>query len=107
MSSPTNEQVIGDKAIVTNLLFASGIGITLFITYCVIRKFFRGVYSSNLTSPDRPKFKAEDGHISWIRTTWRTEDTKTLALIGLEAYVFLEALWLLFVIVATIIIPVL
>ena len=103
----TREQEIGDKAIATNLLFATGVGVLLFIVYCLIRKFFKGVYSSNLNSPDRPKFKAEDGHFSWIRTTWKTEDTKTLALIGLEAYVFLESLWLLFVIVATIIVPVL
>jgi calcium permeable stress-gated cation channel len=105
MSNNTTEQEIGDKAIINNLVFATGVGVSLFLVYCLIRKFFRGVYSSNLTSPDRPKFKTEDGHFSWIRTTWKTEDTKTLALIGLEGYIFLESLWLLFVIISTIIVP--
>ena len=94
---------IGDKGILSNLLFAPGIGVALFFLYCVIRPLFKGVYSSNLHSPDRPRLKLEDGRFSWMRSTWHTTDSQLLAMVGLEAYVFIQALKLMAGIVVVIV----
>ena len=46
----SEEDNIGDKGILSNLMFATGTGSLLFLGYCLVRTLFKGVYSSNLHS---------------------------------------------------------
>lgn len=95
-----------DGAIKANLLFSISISILLFIIYCFFKSRLKGIYTPNLIGKRRkslPMVKA--GYFSWIWTVLTLSDDNLLPLIGLDAYVFVQSLKMLFLVMCCLVLP--
>ncbi|KAF2112413.1 hypothetical protein BDV96DRAFT_498185 [Lophiotrema nucula] len=67
------------------------LGIVAFLTFCVLRPRWKGLYAARKKQSNRATALPElpDGLVNWILPLWRITEEQVLASAGLDAYVYL------------------
>lgn len=99
-----------DSAIVMNILFQGGVTLGTLLVYLVFRKRASWLYSPNIRNRPRHPCYGYTGTLSWIIPVLTVKDTVLLSIIGLDAFMMLQTLKLLYrilLILSIVVVPVL
>lgn len=74
------------------IVFSITLGIGAFLTFCVLRPRWNGLYAARKKNQDGSTTLPElpDSFFGWIVPLWKITDQQVLASAGLDAYVFLK-----------------
>lgn len=86
-----------DKALFTNGVIQFTSLIILIIVYLIFRRKAPWVYYSNIKNrPSHPCYQENVGPLSWINPLITTKDTELLAIVGLDGFMLLQTIKLLY-----------
>lgn len=94
---PEQSFYTADKEIVSNALLQIPVALGMMVLFLVFRKRAPWLYYPNVrNTPSHPAHAAGTGLLSWIKPVITVSDTKLLGLLGLDGFMFLQTIKLLF-----------
>ncbi|KAI5168600.1 calcium permeable stress-gated cation channel [Pancytospora epiphaga] len=86
-----------DAEIVSNCALQIPLAVIMMLAFLFCRRRAPWVYFPNVrNTPSHPAYSAGDGIFSWVKPVFTVEDTKLLSLIGLDGFMFLQTIKLLY-----------
>ncbi|ORZ21952.1 late exocytosis, associated with Golgi transport-domain-containing protein [Lobosporangium transversale] len=82
------------KAFTSSLAFNSGIGIAIFVAFCIVRHWSKKIYQPRtyLVNKDLRPPELPPGIFTFVTASFKVKDTELLDKVGLDAYMFLRFL---------------
>lgn len=89
--NPYRDLMGSPRDTVFQIVFSLALGIGAFLTFCVLRPRWAGLYAARKKTKDEATVLPElpNSLFGWILPLWRITDQQLLASAGLDAYVFL------------------